>query len=338
MRPFKAFITTGMAAMLFGMACLSTSCDRLHEDLQPCDSGVRLRIVDYENMEESNVFYAQAHCLTLFVYDSEGNYLQKRTADREQIQDENWRMVIDLPAGHYRMLAYAGMECPDASFSFVTNPESTKMQDMEVKLDSEYLSPSNDKPLHYLFYGTLDLEIPEPGAGTTYTEATLRMQKDTNDVRILLANESGVPVDEADFDFNIIADNTLINYENNLLPAGDVTYWPWTHGNAEMGLIGSDEPAVVAYAELSVSRFVYGNPVTLLITRKSDGEEVVRIPLLNLLMLYKSERYSSWTTQQFFNHNSRWNLTFFLTGEGLWLRTKIVVNDWIVRINNITEM
>ena len=63
----------------------------------------------------------------------------------------------------------------------------------------------------------------------------------------------------------------------------------------------------------------------------------MRIPLINLLMLYKGERYSSMPAQEFLDRENRWNITFFLTGDGVWLRTRIVVNDWIVRINNISE-
>lgn len=337
----SAYIKKGLAALMaVGLMLSVASCNAIYEDLDPCPQGVRLRFVETENLDEGNIFYTQVDCLTLFIYDSEGNYLQTRKAYAPEIKDENWRMDIDLSAGQYKLLAYGGMDCEESSFSFTSDPATIALQDVMVRLDPEYLSENIDKPLHYLFYGLMDLEIPQSGDGSDYVEATLHMMKDTNDIRILLANENGLPTDEADFDINIITDNTLMNYMNDLVPTSPATYWPWSKGNSEVGLTEDEEPATIAYAELSIPRLVYENPTTLLITRKSDGKEVVRIPLINILMLFKSDRpqYSNWTAQQFLDRESRWVLTFFLTADGRWLDTKIVVNDWIVRINNINDL
>lgn len=330
---------TSIASALMAMLCIIgvCSCDRLHEDLQPCASGARLRFVYDYNMEFANAFPSQVDCLTLLIYDEQGQYLQTRTAGRPETADEDWRMVLDLPTGKYRMIAFGGMDCADASFHFTSSPASTPMTDLRVGINHDLLTSPEGKALHHLFYGALDLEIPQPDGYSGYTDATLYMMKDTNDIRILLANENGLPTDEADFDFNIITDNTLLDYNNDLIPTTLTTYWPWAHGNAEMGLLDSEDPAVVAFAELSIPRLVKGNPTTLLITRKSDGCEVVRLPLVNLLMLYKGERFSTMPAQQFLDRENRWNITFFLTEEGLWLRTKIIVNDWIVRFNTISE-
>ena len=130
-----------------------------------------------------------------------------------------------------------------------------------------------------------------------------------------------------------------MNYENDIVTTTPSTYWPWIKGNSEVGLTEDGEQATVAWAELSTGRFVMGNPTTLLITKKSDGTELVRLPLLNILLLYKSERpeLSSSTPQNYLDRESRWNMTFFLTDNGRWINTKIVINDWIVRINNIGD-
>ncbi len=338
MKPLKPYIRNCAALLLVLAGIATVGCDRLHEDLQPCPTGARLRFIEEETLDEGNIFYAQVDHLSLFVYDTEGNYLLTRTAGPSETRDENWRMDLDLAPGNYKLLAYGGVECEEASFSFVTPPASTPMRDLKLQLDPRFTDRANTDPIYHLYYGALDLEIPEPGIDTGLTEATVKMMKDTNDIRILLANAEGQPTDTDDFEFNIITDNTLMDYANALIPTAPSTYWPWIRGNAEMGLYDSDVTAQVAFAELSVARLVTGNPTTLLITRKSDGKEVVKIPLINLLMLYKSERFASWPAQKFLDSESRWVLTFFLTGDDVWLRTRIVVNDWVVRINNITEM
>lgn len=324
-----------MALAVLLTATLSfSSCDRLHEDLQPCPQGVRLRFVYDYNMEFANAFPSQVDCLTLLIYDKEGRYVDSRTAFRPETADENWRMVIDMPAGQYRFLAYGGMACDDASFSFVTDPAQTAFADLRVQLDQASLTSPVSKPLHHLYYGDLEFEVPQAGNGTDYAEATVYMMKDTNDIRVLLANLNNTPIDEADFDFSLITDNTLLNSNNNIVPTTETTYCPWSRGNLGAGVLPTGEEATFAYAELSTSRLVRGNPTTLLITRKKDGKEVVRMPLINLLLLMKSDRYPDMDAQEFLDRESRWNVTFLIAGDDVWMRATIVVNDWIVRINN----
>lgn len=337
MRLLRNIIKNLLTILLPAVGISMTSCDRLHEDLDPCATGVRLRFVYDYNMEYANAFPSQVDCLTLLIYDANGNYIKSERATRPQTEDENWRMTLDLPSGKYRMLAYGGMLCDEASFSFVNQPESIPEEEVEVKLDPQYLSESNRKPLHHLFYGQLNLEIPPAGINTSYTEATVYMIKDTNDIRILLANDAGKPTDEADFAFTITDNNSLLDWKNDPVDIPAVTYHPWAKGNVVAGVYADGPEAQMAYAELSVSRLMANSSALLKVTRVSDGKEVISIPLVKILLLLKSERYKSMKSQEFLDRQSRWNLTFFLTGEDVWLKTTIVINDWEVRINNIEQ-
>lgn len=310
------------------------SCDRLHEDLQPCPQGVRLRFVYDYNMEFANAFPSQVDCLTLLIYDKDGKYVGTRTANRPQTADEDWRMTIDLPAGLYHFEAYGGMDCEQASFDFVTAPAQTAWTDLQVALNPALLTAPDGKALHHLYWGDLEFDVPQAGNGTDYADATVYMKKDTNDIRVLLANLNNTPIDEADFEFRLIADNTLLNYENDIVPTEETAYCPWSRGNLGAGVLPDGQEATFAYAELSTSRLVKGNPTTLLITRKKDGKEVVKVPLVNILMLYKSDRYPDMQPQEYLDRESRWNVTFLIAGDDVWMRASIVVNDWIVRINN----
>ncbi len=325
-------------AVIFMSAMFSiTSCDRLHEHLAPCETGVRLRFVYDYNMDFANAFPSQVDCLTLLIYDSEGNYIRTQTAFKDETSDENWRMVIDLPAGTYSMLAYGGIQCEESSFAFVTPPAETPENRLQVRLDPQFLSENVDRPLHHLYYGALDITVPEAGAGTSYTEETVYMIKDTNDIRIILANDNGLPTDEADFEFTIVDNNTLLDWRNMPVDIPAQTYHPWAKGNVIAGLYASDVEAQMAYAEFSTSRLMRNSGALLRVTRVSDGSEVIRIPLVNILLLLKSERYRTMGDQEFLDRQSMWNLTFFLTQSGEWLKASIVVNDWLVRINNIEE-
>ena len=320
---------------LIGAVLMSASCDRLHEDLQPCPQGVRLRFVYDYNMEFANAFPSQVDCLTVLFYDEEGNYVATRTNTSADLADEDWRMTVDLGPGSYNIIAYGGMQCDDASFSFVSEPSSTAMSALEVALKPSCLTSPDGTRLHDLFYGRLEVSVEQ--TDTDYREYTLYMMKDTNNLRVMLQQVDGSAVDEADFDFKVVDDNTLMGWDNEVIPSGSVEYLPWARGNVSPGeLPGEGGAASVAFAEMSFPRLVTYNSPRLVISRKSDGQKVVDIPLNNYLLLMKSEAYASMAPQEFLDRESRWKMLFFLQG-GRWLDTVIEINDWVVRINN-TEL
>ena len=82
---------------------------------------------------------------------------------------------------------------------------------------------------------------------------------------------------------------------------------------------------------------VAGNHPRLTITRNSDGAQVLSIPLNEYLLLLKSDHFDKMGDQEFLDRESNWSLIFFLDDNHTWIRTHIVVNDWIVRIND-TEL
>ena len=98
---------------------------------------------------------------------------------------------------------------------------------------------------------------------------------------------------------------------------------------------GEEAEVTVAYAELSTSRLMTANHPRLLITAREDGREIVNIPLNDYLLLLKSDLYADMPAQEFLDRESEWSLIFFLDDNNLWLQTVIVINDWVVRLNNI---
>lgn len=341
---FKSILCTALVAV---QAIVFAACSSMvYDDLEPCDEGLRLRFVYDYNLEYANGFPSQVKCLTLLVYDSNGKYIRTITETAEELlSDEDWRMTVDLPAGSYKLFAYGGLACDNASFVFDAEPSAgLPMIDVEVGMKASVVTSPDGTRLHDLFFGALDVAVPENA--TTYTEATVKMRKDTNNVRIVLQHIDGTPVNEADFTFRVTADNTLFNYDNNLIPNGITTFCPWAHGDDYAGLVAANpgqvydeelEPVQVAYAEFSLSRFVFGNDVRLEINRTSDGSSIFSQPLnlIRYLLLLKSEMYSSMEPQEYLDRQSRWSLVLLLGDNNDWLSTTIVINGWIVRINNI---
>lgn len=161
-------------------------------------------------------------------------------------------------------MAYGGIACEKSSFTVNT---STKRTELKTRLNADCLSLPERKLLHDMFWGELTMETAE-----SYNEGTVKMMKNTNGIRIVLQQVAGGIVKAEDFDFEITDDNTLFNYDNDLLPVTDVTYTPWVKGQARTGASVivpgvAPEPIEVAYAELSVPRLMAKNSPRLVVKR-----------------------------------------------------------------------
>ena len=315
---------------VLAVAALLSSCHGIYNDLEPCSQGVRLRFVYDYNMEYANAFHSQVDCLALLVYDEQGNYLATYTGTGDELKDENYRMTLDLEKGSYHFIAYGGLTCPKTSFSFKAVPGiGSIMQDLRVEMHNAGRVSETD--LHPLFHGSLDMSV-DNGA---YEEATVYLMKNTNNIRVVLQQMNGGEVDDKNFTFRITDDNTLFAPDNSLISNGGQVYAPWTQGQRTVGVTEEgDETVTVAYAEFSTSRLVAGNHTRLTITRNSDNAQVLNIPLNEYLLLLKSDHFDKMGDQEFLDRENNWSLIFFLDNNHNWIRTHIVVNDWIVRIND----
>ena len=331
---YSRSISRAFLALLATVAL--SSCERIFEDLAPCPHGVSLRFVYDYNMEYANAFPAQVDCLTLYIYDDEDNYVDTRIVTGTELQDENYRMTLDLEEGDYHFVAYGGMACEQSSFSLQETPKAgSKRTGLSARMDADCLTTPERRRLHDMFWGQLTLRSAD-----LYREGTVKMMKNTNSIRIVLQQVTGGTVKAEDFNFEITDDNTLFSYDNDLLPNGNITYTPWAKGQAQTGvsIVGPDQvvpqPVEVAYAELSTSRLMTKNAPRLVVKRRADSRIVIDFPLNKCLLLMRSDRYEM-GDQEYLDRESRWTLFFFLQSDDTWLNTRIVVNDWVVRINNV---
>lgn len=346
MKGIAKHITSIMGAALTAasMALIPTSCNALYEDLPECaPSAVRLRFVYEYNMERANAFHNQVDCLSLSIYDEQGNFVTRATETAtERLSDEAYRMTVELPEGKYHAIAYGGMECGKSSFRHPVLPDAgKKLAELKTELHPDCLADDSRRLLHNHFHGALDFEV----AGHATTDGKVEMMRNTNTIQVALHHLYGSPIDHADFDFAIYDDNTLFDADNNLIPAGEVTYLPYNVENRSTGTIaradGDDNDEwQAAVAEFTTSRIVGGKQVvpTLHVTRHSDGATVMRLPLINYMLLFKQNHDATapMDNQEYLDRENRWNFVFFLDERkgDTWVSSRIVINDWEVRIND----
>ena len=99
----------GMVYAFLMLVSLS-SCEKIYDDLEACPHGVSLRFVYDYNMAYANAFPKKVDCLTLYVYDSEENYIATHVVTADSLlQDEEWRMQLELPEGSYHSWLMVGL-------------------------------------------------------------------------------------------------------------------------------------------------------------------------------------------------------------------------------------
>lgn len=321
----------GLLSLILGMGI---SCNTIYTDQSDCPRGVSLRFVYDYNMEYVNSFHKKVHCLSLYVFDEAGNYVGRYDETTDVLKDEGYRMEIELDEGRYTLLAYGGTACEDSSFDiteYPTKASGTTVGDMQVNLRHDDFT--SDKSLHGLFYGSETLEVTRRD---DFVQDTVYMMKNTNNIRIVLQQANGGKSLTADqFDFSITDDNSCLDGTNAVVSKGLVTYKPWTTGEETVGTAADGEtPVSVAYAELSTSRLTTGMSPKLLIRNAETGEDIINIPLNTYLLLLKSQLYADMPAQEFLDRESEWSMIFFLDDGLRWINTRIVINDWIVRLNH----
>lgn len=331
MNYLKRFITQyAVPALLLAAPAAALSSCGVMEDLDPCPGGLEMRFVYDHNLESANAFPNQVDCLTLHIYDEEGNFVKTLTETSEALKDENWRLRPDLEPGSYHAVAYGGIACDRASFAHREEPASgSNFTDIAMALKESHVGTR----LHDHFHGAVDFTVDARQEG--FSQVTVPMTKTTNHFRILLQHLDNRPVNGDDFEFLIEDRNGVLDHRNRPASRDMVTYRAWETGSAipDEGVRAEEQPVQLGYGELSTSRVMLGSGACLVIRLKETGGEVVRLPLPSTLALSKSSA-DPWSDQEYLDRCSRWNMTFFLDHNNNWVKTHIIINDWVVRIND----
>lgn len=348
------------------------SCESLYDNREDCVHGIELRFVfDYHMEPGANAFPSNVDCVDVFVFDKNtGEFLTQFKETTDELMSEHYRMELPLEEGEYHLMVYGGLACHQPAFQWenpsVASGAVTKPSDLSVVLPlTEGQSAKQlhdlDKRTGGLFYGTLDITVTPDDYGTTYTEYTVHLMKDTNNIQVILQElASPYQVDYNDYEFTIIDDNFKLDSDNNPVHIATDTYQPVykphsadnrvmgyvTPVNREGAVVSEDQsrPVQVGCAEMSTSRlFVnHDSSARLVITSKKNHDDsgnpktIVDIPLITYLSATRGFG-QGWikSDQEYLDRQSNWTLMFFLQS-GKWVSTVIAVNNWIVRVNDIT--
>ena len=289
------------------------SCTSIDETLPECRLYVRFRY-DY-NMEFSDAFASQVNRVDVFVFDKDGTFVIKKSEQGETLGG-SYRMPLPLPAGEYRIAAWAGMsddfEMPEPVAG------KTTLEELTVRMKREE-SLVHNKALNPLSYGGVQAVS---FTGRQEQTETVSLIKDTNKFRFILQKSGpGEELDINDCLFEIRADNGYYDWNNDLLDDDMISYRPYYLEKVEdVGIV----------VEMNTMRLLEHKKVYLTLTRKSDGKELMRIDLIPYLLLTKMEGHNI-PAQEYLDRQSEYAIVFFYNPELLnFLSTKIVINGWTI--------
>ena len=327
-----------LATLFFALSTSSCKEGFIFEGEGDCGTYYNIAFKYDYNMKFADAFANEVNSVSLFVFDNSNTLVETVVVnDLEKIQSAGFSIPLELESGKYELVAWAGID-GEESFDLLADVEvgKTKREDLQVALKT-----TNDKrveeDLQPLFHGAMTLDYTsEPG---TYTE-TMSLTKDTNVVRIVLQQMSdGIVADK--FRYEITADNGLLNWNNEVIANGMLTYAPWSvsTGTAEVNpdygtnSTRADEVSV-AVAEFTINRMIDGNSPILTIYNIEDEKRVLSIPVADYALLVKGYYNSGMTNQEYLDRQDEYNMTFFLDEDGDWMSASIIVNSWRVVLNN----
>ena len=284
--------------------------------------------------------------VTLYAFDDNGKLVYQKTEEGDVLGEDGYTMKVDLEPGDYHLITWAGLN-NEASFSvpLVTAGESS-MDELQCKMDRMYSRAEDgtaivNSKLSSLWHGEVTKQSFSRAA--TSQVVTVPLVKNTNSIRIILQQMDGVTVDVDNFEFTITDDNGLMNYDNKLLKDETLTYYPYyrVQGSTDMDTKGAraegdteDSNISVAIAQITVGRLMVDQNPRLSITNKDTGETVLSIPLVKYLLLTEAEGHDM-TQQEYLDRQDEYNMTFFLDENMKWINTSIIINDWVVRFNEM---
>lgn len=329
-----------LATLLFALSTSSCKDGFIFEGEGDCGTYYNIEFKYDYNMKYADAFANEVKSVSLFVFDQNDILVESVTiADEERLKAADFAIPLELESGEYELVAWAGLN-NETSFDLLADTVvgKTKREELQVALKT-----TNDKrvaaDLEPLYHGAMTLNYSaEPG---TYTE-TMSLVKDTNVVRILLQQMSDGIVAEK-FRYEITADNGLLDWNNDVIASGELTYEPWSvaTGTADVAPdYGTNATRVdqvsVAIAEFTINRMIDGESPILTIYNIEENEPVLSIPVADYALLVKGYYNSNMSNQEYLDRQDEYNMTFFLDEDGDWLSASIIVNSWRVVLNNDT--
>ena len=335
-----------MAAGAVGLTTLS-GCTMFNDNLSPCPEPITELSFRYDyNMDYKDYFKDHVHCLDLYIFDEEGNFVDSYSElDNTRIKNGGFTVGFPLPPGKYVAYAYGGTACKDASFvKLFESGLSLRPEHLKVDMKGSYYYVENentDAPgtvfteltneeheslaLHNLFYGKTEFEVMEERVPVD----PIYMRRNTNDIKVNVGYEDKRSMDKKDFHLTIEDDNNTFDYQNNLTKSGKILYRPWVKDDTTIDHL--------LQSEFTISRLVEGNNPVIMVKSTDDKENILEIPVIGKIGDKKAEVAPEMPLQEYLDRENSWLVEITLPDDASWADAKIEIKEWDVNDNPVYD-
>lgn len=339
-RAAKAVLVSALTAGALGLS----SCDStIYDDEGDCTVHYRVPFTFTQNILDANAFASQVTGVTLYVFDSTGKLVLKKSDSGAALATNNYGMDVELLPGTYSMVAWCSGTSPMAdhtAFEIGGGQRPAAISELSATLplkgsDGSYYV---DRDITPLFHGMVTDVVCKDHAYGYIDLPTIDLMKDTNVLKVVLENLDGTEMNPDDFSVEITGDNSRMDYLNNVVGTTPMVYRSWAttmlaSERDDVRAAGDDDAMVPTgmMTETTTGRLMVDRHPMLRVIRNEDGKAIINIDLIRYLVMVKGHYKGHFTNQQYLDRMDEHTLAFFIDADKNWyMAGGISINGWTV--------
>lgn len=289
-----------------------------------CENWLLLRFRYTLNDQYTNLFGAEVHKVTIYVFDSNGKYVDRFTEQGDKLTND-YVMRIPLPEGKYSIVAYGGdfTTYPTGELNRQNNTLNNSLQkgitdisDFRAELESitgaeNYLYPVNTPDDLYAGFATDAVSVMD-----NQNITDIALIKDTKKIKVKITSSEPITTP---FDIYITAVNGRYLSDNSI---------DLNHGTLKYTPVNSTVQSNYVEADLKIMRLLLGQSPMLVIKNRETQDVIYNENMINQILLTKK-----YVTQEDFDREDQFIFEINIQSKDSNIEIQVSVNGW--KINNI---
>ncbi len=305
---------------------LMTSCTWVKDDVDDCPYGFWLNLHYTYNILDVEAAPEYIDEVSVFVYDSIGNYVSKIDVPQSTLLANNHRVKIEgLPHGVYQFMVWCGTTHNEYSISGA----QTNLEEFSLALVNRDVV---NKQLPDLYYGFL----PKVTYDESYVIHDVDMMKNTNQLACLVVSTSpDVVLEPDDYSMYIVSDNSTMDSSNKLVPYKQTVYDAYANDTVTINDSDYGELHGIRFG-LSTLRLMQDNECRLVLTNNEIGDDVFDISFpeyIGMIGSLYTQLGRKLTVQEYLDRQDFYTIVFYMSKDVDKL-LQVKVNSWRLRANN----
>lgn len=333
-----------MLAPAAAMAVAAVSCNTVWDN-DDCGTEYRVKFRYDYNMLFTDAFATQVPSVTLYAFDADNRLVFKQAEEGDALAADGYFMTLDIDPGQYRLVAWAGLTEEDTSYDM---PELTvgrhTLTDLQCRINRYPHTLTHGAQvdsvglLAPLWHGVVEQQTVTRANTYRTQTVTIPLVKNTHTLRIVLQQMADGEMDARDFEVSVTDSNGLMLHDNSLdREDGTLTYLAYHQRQGTAGTEDGDDGLNVVVAELTTGRLMADADTRLTIRNRHNCEVILSIPLIQYLELCRTTANYDMPLQEYLDREDSYAMTFFLDSDNAWINTQVIINNWIVRFNDIEQ-